>query len=64
MKRTFAEQFFLLAIHPRKAIPLNIVIERKGNPAFYYMGFHADRIEEIETYLETTDKNRIKVDLL
>ena len=48
----------------RRALPLNIVIDRKGNPAFYYMGFQGDKIEEIRTYLETNNKNRIKVDLL
>jgi len=47
-----------------RAVPLNIVIDRKGKPAFYYMGYQKDKIDELRTYLENVNKASIKVDLL
>lgn len=37
--------------HERRALPLNIIIDREGKAAFYYMANRPEKIEEMREYL-------------
>lgn len=43
------------------AIPLNVVINKQGQPAFYYMGNQPDKLEEVRIYLSKLDKMTVNV---
>jgi thiol-disulfide isomerase/thioredoxin len=42
-------------------IPLNIVINKSGQPAFYYMGNQPDKLEEVREYLSKMNKTTVRL---
>lgn len=42
-------------------IPLNIVINKSGQPAFYYMGNQPDKLEEVRAYLSKMEKMTVRI---
>lgn len=42
-------------------IPLNIVINKNGQPAFYYMGNQPDKLKEVRRFLSNLNKATVKI---
>jgi hypothetical protein len=42
-------------------IPLNIVINKSGQPAFYYMGNQPDKLKEVRHFLSNLNRATVRI---